>query len=371
MTHTPRGFPANPLIPSEGTPPPPPAAQSPEEYVPGELTKKFLSSLPEVPPSTTDSPPDLAEDFRHGGWAPFRRRVAQALSATPGITPRRLAAFRTCGCDAFVHGRTIHPALPSIMEYKIRATKCHDRFCVPCSQERSNRIRQSLLTHMAPLEGLKLITLTLAASDKPLSAILDRITRCFRLLRNKAIWKKNVQGGVAIIETKLGKNSGTWHVHFHVVAAAKYIPQAKISEEWLAITGDSRIVDIRPVGAKTGAVSYITKYITKAADHSIVTSESHLSEAIVAFTGRRLVTTFGTWRGLQLMERPADDSDTYWDENCKQRLPRGEWRGVGSLSTILQAAASGDAAAIRVVQRLRRPAGRPPPDLRQLPPVQT
>jgi len=322
---------------------------------------EFLARSPadDAPP---DAPTSLSENFRHGGWMPFRRRVEQALLTTEGITPRRIAAFRLCGCDAFVEARSRNPGLPSIKEYRIRQTKCHDRFCVPCSQERSNRIRMSLLKHMHPLENLKLITLTLAASDDTLSQILDRITRCFRLLRNKPLWNKNVQGGCAIIETKLGAGSKKWHVHFHVVAQSRYIPQDKLAELWQQITGDSRIVDIRPVGAKTGAVQYITKYITKAADHSIVMSPRHLSEALTAFHGRRLVTTFGTWRGLELMEKPANDNDYYYDENLGSRQPKPAWRPIGSLDAVLSDAAAGSPYALDVVRKLRRGPRPPPPD---------
>jgi len=359
---------AKPANTSPATRPPEPTARTPAQYVPGEAVRSFLNAAPEPAAPVTTNQSDLAENFRHGGWMPFRRRVEQALITTPGISPRRLAAFRCCGCDAFVEARSRvvncnTPSGPALFgqEYRVRATKCHDRFCVPCSQERSNRIRCSLLKHMHTRGNMKLITLTLAASDRPLHEILDRITKCFRLLRNKPLWKKNVKGGVSIIETKIGDGSGKWHVHFHIVAETSFIPQRELSHLWHKITGDSHIVDIRQVGARVGAVSYITKYITKAADHSIVMSPKHLSEAITAFHGRRLVSTFGTWRGLELMEKPSDDADYYFDPTDQCRYPKPDWRPLGSLATLLALAQAGDAAAAAVVRKLRRPAGRPPP----------
>jgi hypothetical protein len=314
------------------------------------LVQQFLSQKPSDNIAQVQTP-DLAEQFRHGGWAPFRKRVDAALAATPGISPRRLSAFRGCGCDAYVEYRLIGRDNPA-KEFRIRSTKCHDRFCVPCAAERSSRIRDSLARHMYQRENMSLITLTLAASTAPLTEILDRITRCFRLLRNKPLWKKAVQGGCSIIETKLGEGSGAWHVHFHILAETKFLHQARLSELWHSITGDSRIVDIRRVGAHSGAISYITKYVCKAADHSIVMSPKHLQEAITAFNGRRLVSTFGTWRGLELMEKVDEELSSY---------AVGEWQGMGRLDDFLRDAARGDPAAIAVIRTLRRGTSRPPP----------
>lgn len=345
---------ANPAIPPATVEPVATERPIAAEYVPGELTRKFLSEKPADPGKiSTDIRPYglLAENFRHSGWAPFRRKVEQALSSTDGISERRVSAFRCCGCDASVQVQR-NVSTGHIIDVRIRSTKCHDRFCVPCSQERASRVRASLLTHMNSLENLKLVTLTLAASDRPLTEILDRITRCLRLLRAKPIWKKNVQGGVTIIETKIGENSGKWHVHFHVIVQAKYVKQSDLSDAWLAVTGDSRIVDIRAVGAKTGAVSYITKYVTKAADHAVVNSPRHLGEAVIAFQGRRLISTFGSWRGLQLNERPDDEV---------QESVLLKWDEAGSLDAILSAAESGDEWSRDIVRRLRRGRGRPPP----------
>ncbi|MGN6368786.1 MAG: protein rep [Phycisphaerae bacterium] len=310
---------------------------------------KFLSSSPLAGSIVASTPPDLAETFRHGGWMQFRRRVDEALSVSPVVTPRRLSAFRLCGADACVEV-TRHHITGEVNGARIRSTKCHDRFCVPCANERSFRIRSNLLNHMHGRKNLSLVTLTLKSEDQPLRYTLNRITRCFRKLRNGKIWKKYIEGGAAIIETKVGAGSGLWHVHFHVVCEAKYIPQKLLSDEWLKITGDSHVVDIRRVGARTGAVQYITKYVTKAADSSVVNSRRHLLEAIDAFTGRRLVTTFGTWRGLKLMENVTDE------------VIEGSttaWTNVGPLSAIIAGAAVLGSEEFKILRLLKR--SRPPP----------
>lgn len=354
MTDTPRSrFAVKSIIPPTQAALQRTSARLPQQNSPTEsaddwhdATTEFLAGKPIDPVAAhaaTVTRPDLIENFRHSGWAPTRKRVDAALASIPEVTPRRLAAFRCCGSDAYVEEFTAtHSSTPC--DYRVRSTKCHDRFCVPCSNERSMRIRDSLTRHMYKRPDMSLITLTFAASDEELTSILDRAHKCFRLLRSWCKWKKAVKGGAAIIETKIGTGSGKWHVHFHVLAEMKFLSTYELSDKWLAITGDSKIVDIRRVGAICGAVSYITKYVTKAADPSLIADPKRLQESILAFTGRRLVSTFGTWRGLQLMERPEDEKAT--------DAPDSQWRTIGSLDAVILAAARGDPKSLKIMQRI-------------------
>lgn len=330
-------------------------------------SKSFLEATPAAAdPATAELPylPDMCTNFRHSGWAPARRRVDAAFAELSTISPRRMGAFRCCGADAYVEQAKYTSKYRGgcqpqfLMQWRVRSTKCHDRFCVPCSNDRAMRIRDSLLRHMYKMTELSLITITLQHSPDSLTDVLNRITKHFRALRLLPIWKKNIQGGVAIIETKLNADKTAWHTHFHIVAKAKFAPQKQLSEAWRKITGDSFIVDVRRVGALSGAVQYITKYITKAADSVITNSPKHLKEAIVAFTGRRLVSTFGTWRGLQLMERPDEEKTV--DETTT-------WHTVGRLDEVIQWAGRGDPYAQRILHAISPRRLRDPTELRILP----
>lgn len=358
--------------PPTGRPRPAAGAQAPaggaEDNWSGR-TEEFLNAAPETPQATAlpmELTPDLSIDFRHSGWMPARRRVDAALRATPGVSPRRVAAFCSCGSNATVEmsepKQTCNPAAEAQLKraiknahpaFRIRSIKCHDRFCVPCSNERSRRVRHAILDYIHGMPDLSLITLTLLASEDTLTACLDRITKAFKALRQKALWKKAVKGGISIIETKVGEGSGRWHCHYHILCQAGYLDQKKLSALWLEVTGDSYIVDIRRVGARTGAVQYITKYITKSSDQNIVNSPRHLSEAIIGFTGRRLVSTFGTFRGLQLMENV--------DEYKHEEDGPTQWRTVGLLEDIISKAAEGDPSATRILRILRPPKHADPP----------
>lgn len=319
-------------------------------------TESFLNAAPEPTPAAPPPKPavseNLAINFRHSGWSPLRKKVQAALFELVEIPERRRLAFCTCGADAYVEQEfsAIHN---QSIGFRVRSNKCHDRFCVPCSNERSYRIKNSLLQHMYKRPNMSLITLTLKASTDDLTQVLDRITAAFKKLRNSPLWKKACVGGCSIIETKIGTNGESWHLHYHVLAETKYIKKEELSELWLKITGGSYIVDIKRVGSHGGAVGYITKYITKAADPSIVNSPRHLHEAIVGFAGRRLVTTFGSWRGLQLME----DNDYAETQTAYPTV----WRTVGSLHDIINASLSGNLDSIKILRALRSPTPRPPP----------
>lgn len=307
---------------------------------------KFLAAPPDPTPGhLLTAPSELSTNFRHSGWAPFRKRVAEAFKELPEVSERRHAAFNICGADAYVEWQYA-TSLQNNKNYRIRCTKCHDRFCVPCSQEKGRIVRDVLSTHMIGRPNMSLITLTLKRSTDPLTTILDRITKHFRALRVTPLWKRAVRGGVAIIETKIGTDKDSWHCHFHVLAETKYIDQKELSATWLAITGDSEIVDIRRVGSHAGAIKYVTNYVTKSADTAVVTSPKHLREAITAFTRRRLISTFGSWRGLQLSERKEGDDNYY--------PPSEGWQPYRSLNDVLAGAAMGDIECKAILRELRR-----------------
>lgn len=329
-----------------------------------ERSTQFLQKLdpPETTPVPTGGPsshapsPDIGISFRHGGWKADRIRVYRALSTCDAVSDRRRESFAACGAQAYVESRQVGLSLQTT-EYRLTATHCHDRFCQPCAAARAATIRNNLLQHLATCRGrLKLITLTLRALDEPLKRILDRQVQHFSQLRSSKLWKKHVRGGAAILETKLG-DAGRWHVHWHIVSEATFIPQKLLSEAWHELTGDSYVVDIRAVGSLAGAASYVCKYVTKAIPAAVIRSPQHLHEAILAFQGRRLVSAFGTWRGLRLSERKDD---------VEYSSQVTTWQCIGTLADLWQRYKSGDPEAKRILPQLWRPstvlhAANPPP----------
>jgi hypothetical protein len=114
-------------------------------------------------------------------------------------------------------------------------------------------------------------------------------------------------GGVQSIEcTEEGRG---WHPHSHAVWLCEEAPsQVLLSEEWHDITGDSFIVDVRPiVGDLVFGLLETFKYAVKA--HSLTVDRT--LEAAVTLRGKRLVSSFGL---LYDVEVPDDLTDELLDD---------------------------------------------------------
>lgn len=113
-------------------------------------------------------------------------------------------------------------------------------------------------------------------------------------------------GGVYSIEVKRGKGSGLWHPHVHMVWICEVAPDAvKLSHEWLALTGDSYIVDIRECYGDSLVDSFLEvfKYALKFSDMSF--SDNWLAYQILK--GKRLIDSFGCLKGVEVSESLLDD----------------------------------------------------------------
>ena len=128
--------------------------------------------------------------------------------------------------------------------------------------------------------------------------------------RTYSEWAK-VAGGITSYEfTK--QDEGDWHPHIHaLVMLDDFIDQKALSDEWLDITGDSFIVDIRRIrcNANSGgldiasALLEVCKYALKFHDMTLPDTW----HAYQTLRTRRLVDSFGVLRGVQVPENLLDD----------------------------------------------------------------
>ena len=134
------------------------------------------------------------------------------------------------------------------------------------------------------------------------------------------------QGGVYTLElTNKGKG---WHPHCHMIVLASSQPsQSDLSAEWLRITGDSMIVDCRPItGDPSEGFMEVFKYAVKFSD---LTLEDNWHAAQI-LKGKRLLNSFGLFRGVEipdsLLDEPLDELP-YWDRFY--RYLGGEYQFTG------------------------------------------
>ncbi len=110
-------------------------------------------------------------------------------------------------------------------------------------------------------------------------------------------------GGFHSIEVTNRGNG--WHPHVHMIWLCREKPsQAALSAEWLAVTGDSYVVDVRPLTDPVAGFLEVCKYALKFSD----LDQEQLFEAYRVLTGRHLVNSYGLMFGVEIPESLTDES---------------------------------------------------------------
>lgn len=125
------------------------------------------------------------------------------------------------------------------------------------SNHENRRYKRCFHRVMSGIEkGGELRFLTLTSSP---SSPVD-IQRSWRKLQMRMQRRHLITGYIKVTErTKAGL------LHLHVLFRGSYVAQEWISKVWKAIHG-AEIVDIRKAYGKTGAASYLAKYMSKAGE---------------------------------------------------------------------------------------------------------
>lgn len=275
--------------------------------------------------------PQAAVEFRHSGWARQRRLVFESLFRT-GQSFSRKSQFKYCGSHAFILQSIENPDV-----YRIAGSSCHDRFCLPCGNERTKTIAMNVLEQTGN-KTLRFLTLTLKSAQQDLDSLLNKLYASFSALRRRTFWRKRVTGGIAFLEVKWIEEKQRWHPHLHVLIEGRYLPLPQLRKLWYEITDDSYIVDIKLVRDRAGASAYVTKYACKPFNNTFINRPDRLDEAVTALMHRKLIVTFGTWRGVCLSRSPSDEA----------------WQNIGSLEDMLVQAAHGDKEANAILRTLTK-----------------
>lgn len=170
--------------------------------------------------------------------------------------------------------------------------------------------RWEVIRSEKPLLRPFLVTLTVKDGD----SLAER----FRHLHDsqRALWMRKhrgrgcvldgVAGAVWSYEVKRGQGSGAWHPHLHMIALAEVEPsQRRLSREWHEVTGDSFVVDVRPINQDDTAAGFceVFKYAVKASDMEIPDT----LHAFDVLRGKRLIASAGCFRGVDVPEDLTDE----------------------------------------------------------------
>ena len=162
---------------------------------------------------------------------------------------------------------------------------------------------------------LKPFLVTLTVKDGP--DLEERFNHLHKAQRE--LWKRKqrgvvssplagIQGAVWSYEIKRGTGSGEWHPHLHMIALAESIPdQSHLATEWLNITGDSHIVDVRPISQVDPVSGFIEVF-----KYAVKFSDQPPADTVYAWqklAGRRLVASSGLFRGVVVPDSLLDDPE--------------------------------------------------------------
>lgn len=243
-------------------------------------------------PASTDSD---WQTHVHRRFAEVRTRTVRALreSNDEKLRYRAERIASCCACPMVAITSTGKPI--------VHAKRCRDRCCPLCAAKRADELAVALQDRLADADAVRFVTLTLKHRNEPLGLSIEKLHRCFQQLRRREAWKHHVDGGYATIETKRDENNQGWHVHLHCLITGHFFPHHTLKAEWLAVTGDSSIVDIRPVQHRHRAARYLTKYVAKG-NSGDDWSDDWIREHARDTTRVRMAFSFGTMRGKALSD---------------------------------------------------------------------
>jgi len=199
---------------------------------------------------------------------------------------------------------------------------CMHLLCPLCAIRRGSKALQAYLQRWEVIKVEKpslkpfLVTLTVKDGDD-LAERFNHLHKSQRELWMRKHRKRGqsplqgIDGAVWSYEVKRGKNSGSWHPHLHMIVLAENMPdQAALSAEWHNITGDSFIVDVRPItGDPVEGFMEVFKYAVKFSDQPA----EDTVHAWHVLGGKRLLASSGCFRGVIIPEALTDDAEGFDD----------------------------------------------------------
>jgi hypothetical protein len=223
------------------------------------------------------------------------------------------------------HNRAIFARNTTTGVVRVLAKSCHLKFCPICNKSREKLIRKKVTDWLSLKFYPKFMTLTLKHNDDDLHDQINKLYHCFKEFRRIKLLKKKVNSGIWFFQITKDAKTGQWHPHIHCILTGSYIPQRELSREWLRITGDSSVVDIRLVKNVESAACEVARYAACAVNiRHFSTDELAILEQ--GIKNRRLFGTWGKCRKLKLL------SPLKYDRKEWQTL--GSWNAVvGSMET--------------------------------------
>lgn len=205
----------------------------------------------------------------------------------------RSSNLRECRTKAFFI-REIESGKVSVV-----ANHCGLRWCPLCARARSSFIRWSVSEWIQHADHPKFLTLTLKHSSEPLGYQVMKLYGAFRRLRRYSVFNNIVTGGVWFFQLCRNPQRGEWHPHLHCILTGGYIPYQKLRTLWKSLTGDSEVLDIRPVLDPKKVAEYVARYAARPAMLAGLNLKLQV-ELYKAMKGKRLCGKWGLYTTVKL-----------------------------------------------------------------------
>lgn len=211
----------------------------------------------------------------------------------------------------------------------IKATSCKKHLlCAPCAIRRAAKSVKAyvskfeeLISSQSDLEP-HLLTLTVK-NGHDLPERFQHLQKSMKaLLKSRRNYASNGRGfnefckiDGAVYSFELTHSEHGWHPHIHMVVMVPKSEKvdfnplspksSRLSKDWKNITGDSFIVDIRPItGNPIEGFIEVFKYALKFSE----LTPAQTVEAYAFLQGKRLQGSFGSFRGVEVPESMNEDS---------------------------------------------------------------
>lgn len=140
----------------------------------------------------------------------------------------------------------------------VATLNCGDRTCLKCRRKWHGHHRDTLQRIIEGWGGqVRVLTLTLKnVPDRDFNKdTIRRLRKCFSRLIHRKYFKARIRGGFYVVHlTNTGRG---FHPHLHIIYHGEYIPKSTIVKAWGEITGDSYIVNIKPMVSTREALHYL------------------------------------------------------------------------------------------------------------------
>ncbi len=187
---------------------------------------------------------------------------------------------------------------------------CEFRLCPDCGRRRSRKLQNKYLPmmraflrhhHVKPVHLV--LTQTHRVETRKQSS--KRIKDAFVKLQRRAFWKEFFKGGTWSLEFTKDKN-GLHHTHLHIIGfRRKFFDIELLRDEWLAVTGDSHVLNLKPISDIAAGLREVVKYVSKPLDIRRFGAED-LRE-FLKLKNMRMFGTFGEFRDFCKGFDPSDN----------------------------------------------------------------